>query len=879
MTEIILTHQNADFDAIASLLAANKLHPVAIPVLPHQLNHNVAEFITLYKNGLPFVAWTDFRAEALERIILVDTARLPDMDSLPGLKTLDPKTPTLIVDHHVRPSNLPSHMTFTGEEIGATTTLLVEQIREQKIELTPLEATLLALGIYVDTGAMTYGKTTPRDLRAAAWLLEQNAALDTIRRFLSSPLNDIQLRLFDYLVKTVETRMIHGYTVTVCAAPMNEYVDQINSVTHRLADLFDTDAIFVIVAMPESIQMVCRSGVDAIDVGDIVKKFGGGGHQRAAAAKIADSSLDEVTETLWNLMEQSVRPLTRVAELMSYGVQTVNPDQRISDLIGQLRRIGHEGYPVMDNGKILGLLTSRDADRAMEHGLSTATVRDVMLSGEISLTPDDSVSTLEQVMVESGWGQIPVVDSSGKLIGVVTRTDLIKHWALLHPVISPPQDRVEPAAIEQVLGVSVFALINAIADHARHHDISMYMVGGAVRDLILQRPNLDIDFVIEGDAIAFAEDLVSAFGGESISYRPFGTAKWRIDDLVVARLNLAVDDASMPDHIDFASARNEFYEHPTALPSVYNSSIKLDLHRRDFTINTLAVQLSPERAAYRILDFYSGLADLNNRTIRVLHSLSFVDDPTRILRAVRFEHRLGFAIESRTLELIETALPMLRRITGERLRKELDLLLKETEPEQGLRTMRDRGILSAIHPAFEFADDAAAGFKTARQLKGEFPIVVDDWKQVYWHLIMAYLSLDNVQSVCERLLIGQSFVKSYLQAADLNHNPGALAQDDALVSQIVARLDGVSEITAIAIWILEEKLIRERIARYLLEWRYIRPSADGNTLKELGLRPGPCYAVILDRLRQARFDGEITDAESEKTLLAQLVEAYRGDCV
>jgi tRNA nucleotidyltransferase (CCA-adding enzyme) len=517
----------------------------------------------------------------------------------------------------------------------------------------------------------------------------------------------------------------------------------------------------------------------------------------------------------------------------------------------------------------------------MEHGLSTATVRDVMLSGEISITPDDPVSALEQMMVESGWGQIPVVDPSGKLIGVVTRTDLIKHWALLHPAISPPQENVEPSTIEQALGVSVFALINAVADHARQHDVSMYMVGGSVRDLILQRPNLDIDFVIEGDAIAFAEDLVAAFGGESISYRPFGTAKWRFDASVVSRLNIAVDDVSMPDHIDFASARNEFYEHPTALPSVYNSSIKLDLHRRDFTINTLAVQLSPERAAYRILDFYGGLADLNNRTIRVLHSLSFVDDPTRILRAVRFEHRLDFTVEPRTLELIETALPMLRRITGERLRNELDLLLRETEPEQGLRIMRDRGILPAIHPAFEFPDAAATGFKTARQLRGELPAAIEDedWTQFYWHLIMAHFMPDDVQSVCERLLIGQTSVKSYLQSADLNHNPGALAQENARISQIAARLDDVSEIAALAIWILGDKQIRERIARYLLEWRYIHPSVDGNTLKELGLRPGPCYAVILDRLRQAWFDGEITDSETENLLLAQLVEAYRGDCV
>src|SRR5690606_19292006 len=356
------------------------------------------------------------------------------------------------------------------------------------------------------------------------------------------------------------------------------------------------------------------------------------GHERAAAATIYDQNLDEVYPTLWPNIEANIRPITRVGDLMSYGVQTFEASQTASDVAQQVRRFGHEGYPVIEHGRVVGLLTRRELDRTLEHNLGNLTLREIMSAGEVTLHPEDSVFTLEQRMVESGWGQIPVLDAEGKLLGIVTRTDLIKHWASTHPDLTPARTSITQETLRDVMGASVATLIEYIANEARALNLSLYIVGGAVRDLLLHRANLDIDVVVESRAIELAEKLRARYGGDVHSHKPFGTAKWVLDAEA-----LGLPATEIPAHIDFATARSEFYEHPTALPTVYQSSIKLDLQRRDFTINTLAVQLSPASASGQVLDFYGGLTDLREKRIRVLHSLSFVDDPTRILRAVRFE--------------------------------------------------------------------------------------------------------------------------------------------------------------------------------------------------------------------------------------------------
>jgi len=475
-------------------------------------------------------------------------------------------------------------------------------------------------------------------------------------------------------------------------------------------------------------------------------------------------------------------------------------------------------------------------------------------------------------MVEADWGQIPVVDEREKLIGIVTRTDLIKHWAQKHPAKAPDVPHVEPGTAQRMLGTDNVTLIETVAAFAQDRKLPLYMVGGVVRDLLLERANYDIDFVVEADAISFAEELAATYGGDIHSYKPFGTAKWLLDQSVAETLNVPI--SSLPDNLDFATARSELYEHPTALPTVYNSGIKLDLRRRDFTINTLAVQLSPAGSMWRVIDFYGGLLDLERGVIRVLHSLSFIDDPTRILRAVRFAQRLNFEIEPRTTELIQRGLPMLRRITGERLRNELTLLLKESYPAQGFKKLQALGITESIHPAFEIVPQVSQGFRNLARAANS----VEDSPDLRWHLLLAWRSLAEIAEIAERLLFNQALMKSIQWTSKLLHNSELLREESPRPSSVVALLQDVPEMALDAFMLLsDDTTVHDNIRRYREVWSQRKPHANGNTLKAMGIPPGPQYKEILDRLRIAVLDQDITHAAAEQALLEGIIaEVYDG---
>ena len=864
--KLILTHENADFDAIASMLGASKLYPDAIPILPTKISRAVQEFLLLYKNALPFVHQKDWKRgkQQVEEIILTDT------QTYQSIKGVSETTATLIIDHHPLERDLENHEKWDGEIIGSASTLVVERIRKRELQLDSLEATLLALGIYADTGMLTYSGTTPRDVTAVAWLLNQGAVLNTIRRFLTLPLTDVQQEVFDKLLRGANHQEIQGHSVTVAVTSYEMYVEGIATVTHRLLDVWDSSAIFTVVEMGDKIQLVCRSRVDDIDVSLVAEHFGGGGHPKAAAASISEHAVGTVIEQIWQYLEANIRPAVRVEDLMSNGLQYLNADDLLIDKLSIIRRVGHEGYPVVDDNRIVGLLTRRDADRASEHQLKSLKIRDVMIEGTITIKPEDSVSNLEQLMVDSGWGQIPVVDDDEKPIGIVTRTDLIKHWAKTHPNqhIDPPSITFNDIA--DILGDPVAQLITLIAKQVQ--DIAVYMVGGVVRDLILKRKNLDIDFVVEGDAIAFTKNLVEQYGGTIHSHKMFGTAKWILDDTLSTDLELPPE--SIPHHIDFATSRFEYYEQPTALPTVYSSGIKLDLQRRDFTINTLAIQMSQQSQQWRILDYYGGLDDLDEGLIRVLHSLSFIDDPTRILRAVRFSERLRFVIEPRTSQLIRSALPMLKRITGERLQNEITLLLNEDSPERGILKLQALGILEAIHPEFRVSIHLSDYFERCRYIQLPWDAKEQDITRLYWHLMIIGISASDVDEICSRLGFGRPLTESMIATSSLVENYHKFSDVQLKPSQIVHSLEKMPEIAIQVAWIVldDHDQARLNIKDFMSKWRHQRAIINGNDLKHFGIQPGPQYKIILEKLRFGWIDGEIKNEREELSLLQQLIE-------
>jgi tRNA nucleotidyltransferase (CCA-adding enzyme) len=865
--EVILTHENADFDAVASLLGASKLFPAATPVLPRRVNRNGRAFLALYGAELPLVQSEDLpRRRKITRAILVDTQGLSTLKGMGRDLRVD------VIDHHELDRELPPTWTYSGEPLGATVTLLVEEISARALKLTGIEATLLLLGIYEDTGSLAYAGTTARDARAAAWLLEQGASLAVVNKFLHHPLAPAQRDLYERLLEQSESHEIEGHTIIVAWAKAPEFEDEISTLAHKLSELLEPSALFVLVALDTRLQLVARSTTDDIDVAAVAKHFGGGGHTRAAAAHIRDRSLQKVREELLRLLPGTVRPRITVAQIMSRGVQVLTPQDTIAEAAERMRRTGHEGYPVVLAGRVIGLLTRRAVDRALQFKMADARVTQVMEAGNVTVSPSDSVARLQQVMIESNWGQVPVVKADG-VIGVVTRTDLIKLWG------TPPQpsQRDEMAALlEQALSGPVLALVRRISQKAHEMGFVPYFVGGLVRDLILDTPIVDVDMVIEGDAIQLARRLAADLDGRVIAHKRFGTAKWILSQRVWKRVAGVVPHGKLPrklprklpPSVDFATARTEFYTHPTALPQVARSSIKQDLHRRDFTINTLAVRLDPGHWG-ELLDFYGGEADLQSGVIRVLHSLSFVDDPTRMLRAARLESRLGFHLDPRSEELIANGLPLLKRVSGVRIRHELEQIFDEPEPARALSRLDELGVLAQIHP----------GLHCDKWLQAKCSALHRDLEPKTWNLEPKDSALLSLAMLAYRFdgaeledLITRLRVKRD-DAEDLRLLPGlreALPHVGRArrASSIYRLLEPYPARVLAVAWIAtDSKRTRERLSNYQTAYLLVETEITGDDLKAMELKPGPLFGRLLRALHDARLDGKVSTREEEEMLL------------
>ena len=866
---LILTHENADFDAIAAMLGAQLLNPAAVPVLPRRCNRNVRAFLSIYADELPFVEADDLPRRTVAQVVLVDT------QGLVTVRGITPTTPVHILDHHPLARPLPQGQgwMYRGDPVGATTTLLVEELMARGLALSPVQATVLLLGIYEDTGSLSYQTTTSRDARAAAWLLERGANLSVVGEFLHHLLSPAQRELFDRLLEAAQTHSIAGHSVVVSAQPAHGYAEEVSTLAHKLRDVLDPNGLFVLVALDGSIQMVCRSTTDDIDVGAIAAHFGGGGHSRAAAALIRDRELGDVARELLDVLPQMIRPAATVAQIMSRPVQTVMPGTLVSEAARRMTRTGHEGYPVVRDGRVVGLLTRRAVDRAMQHGMGNRPVERVMDQGEVFVTPDDPVEKLERLMMEHGWGQVPVVEE-GQVTGIVTRTDLIKLW-VKQP--SPPSRVQVTARLEAALPAPLLSLIRDISATAHDMGFGVYFVGGIVRDLLLDFPIGDVDLVVEGDAIALAKQLAAQRGGRVKSHARFGTAKWVIGDGVLAEIpNTQHLIHDLPSSIDFVTARTEFYAHPSALPQVERSSIKQDLHRRDFTINTLAICLDPDRFG-ELVDFYGGEQDLRDGVIRVLHSLSFVEDPTRMLRAVRFEQRLGFHIDPRTLELMAHALDLLDRVSGDRVRHELNALFQEAKPEEALCRLRQLRVLQQIYVGLTCDEWLHAKYARLRAAleSAQWPMPKRDGVELrafaYLALLCYRLDLTALEAVITRLKVPSA------QAADLRQ---VLALKDVLPmlsrrqksSVLVHALDDVSDPALFVTWVAaDSKLAARQIQRYVCKLRDVRPALDGKYLKTLGMKPGPEMGRTLGALRDALLDGEVTTREEQQVFVKEYI--------
>ncbi|ACZ18983.1 CBS domain containing protein [Thermanaerovibrio acidaminovorans DSM 6589] len=855
---LITTHIGADFDSLASMWAALKLYGDGAMCFSGAASRNVRDFLKRNRWALNVLTPKQVDPGAIRNLVVVDARSLGRIGPFAQV-ALDPSVEVHVFDHHPPVEDeIPSSFSII-ERAGSTTTILAERLFERSVLLTPFDCTLLALGIYEDTGALTFGATTEREYAVVAELRRRGADLASIPTWIELSFSALDRELLDRMIEACQDRFIKGYRVVSCAIEFPRYAEGISLFVHRIMDFFDADVAIAVVTMDRRTYAVIRSREGTIDARSAMGDLPAGGHPQAAAAAVPRQDPEELLGRLMRNVEGILRPSMSVEDAMSSPVMAVREDQTVEEAYRLMIRYGHSALPVVLDGHLRGIITRKDLDKAQLHGLGAVPVREFMTENVISVSPRAPIWEAHRLLVSHNVGRLPVVDRDD-LVGIVTRTDMLR---ALYPSTSASVGQPGPqvpweedvSALLDRVPQEVASKIRLVTDVGEGMGLKVFLVGGFVRDLLLGRPNEDVDMVCEGDAVPLLERL-SSMGLQVSIHRRYGTGTVRFPD---------------GRKLDLATARREFYEYPVAQPKVQMDSLKHDLYRRDFSVNAMAVSLSPRWGM--LVDYFGGRGDLNRGQLRVLHNLSFVEDPTRILRGVRLEGRLGFRMSQDTERLAASCVKggMLSLLSGPKLRSELELIFRERNPIWAVDRLCGLGAWDAMFPGVPLSIDGLRALRKldvfVRRLGRDLPPLGEESWLAFLGALLYFGNPWGGRSAMDRLSLSQK-ERGVLEA--ILNGLGTLetaigGKGDIRWSSLCRALDGVNRVVLFA-WagITSRWRVRRRILLYLTRLCKVSPMLSGRDLIDLGVPKGPAVGAMLSRLRFARLDGEVDTLEDER---------------
>ncbi len=875
---VITTHVNADFDALASMLAAQKLYPDALVVFPGSQEKNLKNFFInsmAYLFNMVDINQIDF--DSITRLVLVDTRQTRRIGKLADL--LDkPGIDIHIYDHHPPTENDIKGQIEIHGETGANVTILIEIIREKEIRISPDEATIMCLGIYEDTGSFTFPSTTERDFLAAAHLLSRGANLNVVSDLIAREFSPEQVVLLNDMIQAVTRYYINGIEVVVTSVTMEKYMPDFAFLVQKMVKMENLDAFFAIARMENKIYVIARSRINEVDVGAILANLGGGGHPYAAAASIKGKTLAQTETRLVEILYEKIRASRQAKDLMSSPAISINPDMTCKKARNIITRYNLNAILVTEkiNGteKLCGYITRQVIEKTLYHKLDRVQVKDYMTTEVATVGPDADLIEIQKKIIDNKQRILPVVEDE-TIAGVITRTDLLNILVRRSqpladegpdPAKEPPQAHTRNVIrfMKERLSADLIRNLQQIGEVADEIGSGAYVVGGFVRDLFLYRTDEDIDIVIEGDGIAFAKKYAQIVGARIHTHEKFGTA------VII-----------FPDgfKIDVASARMEYYKFPAALPVVEMSSIKLDLYRRDFTINTLAIQLNSHKFGM-LIDFFSARRDLKEKIIRVLHNLSFVEDPTRVFRAIRFEQRFEFTIGKLTASLIANAISMdfFRELSGKRVFAELHLILKEENPVAAIRRLNDFDLLKVIHPSIKLDTDLPATLNAAKKVLSwhDLLFLEESYKKwiVYFLVLIRNCKPHISKEICRHFELAPDDEKILCTERFGADRCVLWLEKNLPVSDSVLyrKLTGFkTELILFMMAIAKNKAVKKSISHFFTDLRRTKLSLKGRDLKKMGLPPGPVYRQVMEAVLDARLDGTLKSKKDEIEFARQLV--------
>ena len=877
--EIITTHVNADFDALASMLAAQKLYPDALVVFPGSQEKNLKNFFInsmVYLFNMVDIGDIDF--SKVRRLILVDTRQRGRIGKLAELLERS-DIEIHIYDHHPPSGNDIKGSLEVHGKTGANATILTEIIKEKKIRVEPDEATIICLGLYEDTGSFTFPSTTERDFLAAAFLLSKGANLNIVSDLIARELSPEQVVLLNDMIQAVTRYQIGGIEVVVTSVTLEKYMPDFAFLVQKMMKMENIDAIFAIARMENKIYVVARSRINEADVGAILSEIGGGGHPYAAAASIKGETLAQTETRLIQILYEKIKARRLAKDLMSSPAIAIDAAVTCKKAQNIITRYNLNALLVTEKAstteELRGYITRQVIEKALYHKLDQVPVGDYMTTEVATVGPDADLLEIQEKIIDNKQRILPVMQNA-EISGVITRTDLLN----ILVGQSEPKSEISPDPLKgsahartrnvvrfmkERLSADLIERLQQIGQVADGIGCEAFVVGGFVRDLFLYRKNEDLDIVIEGQGIAFARKYASLVGARIHTHEKFGTA------VII-----------FPDEfkIDVASARMEYYKFPAALPVVEMSSIKLDLYRRDFTINTLAIQLNLDKFG-TLIDFFAARRDIKEKIIRILHNLSFVEDPTRVFRAIRFEQRFDFTIGKLTSGLISNAVTMdfFRGLSGKRVFTELRLIMEENNPVAAIIRLNDYNLLKVIHPSIVLDKNVISLLTSVKEVQSWHDLLFLDESYKKW--IVFFLVLINqcdvkrTEEICRHFELAPEYVKIFCIERIKANNCGTWLERNLRVSDSVLYRKLTDFRTELILYMMattKQKAVKKAISHFFTDLRRTGIALKGRDLKKMQLKPGPIYRQVLAAVLDAKLDGKLKTKKDEINFARRYLE-------
>jgi len=430
--QVVTTHKNTDFDALASVVAATILYPQAIPVLPKSANPNVKAFLSIHQDFLNISSFDDFQLEAVKSLVVVDINswnRLGRISELQNKKNLE----IILWDHHANAGDIEPTWKCQ-EEMGANITLMIRKIKIEEKELSPIQATLFLAGLYEDTGNLTFSSSTAEDAYAAAYLLERKADLNIINSFLRPVYGERQKDVLFKMLQSAKRDKVNGLNISFNKLDIEGHVNNLAVVVHMYREILNVDAAFGIFANREQNKsmVIGRSIADNLNIGEIMQSLGGGGHQGAGSAVLKSVNPNEVEDLIRASLKGNHQTSAQIHDLMSFPVFTVSPDTSMEKVALILRKKGCTGIPVIKDEKLIGIVSRKDFKKVKKETQLKAPVKAFMKTNVMTISPGRSPIQAARLMVKHDIGRLPVLDN-GRLIGILTRSDAMRYFYDLSP--------------------------------------------------------------------------------------------------------------------------------------------------------------------------------------------------------------------------------------------------------------------------------------------------------------------------------------------------------------------------------------------------------------------------------------------------------------